>query len=58
MGLARQIDVVGIAALAAHQRGIFGATDRLTDAEFGQRERSFAGSVIHAGVSARIIEEE
>jgi hypothetical protein len=36
--LARQLDVVGVAAFAAHQDRVFGARHRLPDAEFHQRE--------------------
>ena len=49
IGLAGPTDVVGVAAFAAHQRGVFAAQYRLTDAEFGQRKSGFGGSVIHAG---------
>ena len=49
IGLAGPADVVGVAAFAAHQLGVFAAANRLTDAEFGQRKRGFGGSVIHAG---------
>ena len=35
MGLAGQVDVVGVAALAAQQLGVFGARHRLADAEAG-----------------------
>ncbi len=47
--LTREINVVGVAAFAAHQLGVFGAAHRLADAEFGQRKGCLGGSVIHAG---------
>ena len=47
IGLAGAGHIVGITALAAHQRGVFGAANRLADAEFGQRKRGFGGSVVH-----------
>ena len=49
VSLAGPADVVGIAAFAAHQFGVFAAADRLANAEFGQGKRNFCGSVIHAG---------
>ena len=36
MGLAGQVEIVGVAALAAHQRVVFLAADRLPDAVFLQ----------------------
>ena len=41
IGLARQIEIVGVFALAAHQRVIFLAADRLPDAEFLQCDSGF-----------------
>ena len=38
IGLAGELDVVGVAALAAHQHRILGARHRLADAEFHQGE--------------------
>ena len=38
IGLAGKLDVVGVAAVAAHQRRILGARHRLADAEFHQGE--------------------
>ena len=49
IGLARPVDVVGVAALAAHQRRILGAQHGLADAEFHQRKRVFGGLIVHAG---------
>src|SRR5215472_1097914 len=49
IGLAGPADVVGIAAIAADELGIFAAPYRLADAEFSQRKSSFGGSVIHCG---------
>ncbi len=51
IGLPGAVGVVGVAALAPHQSGVFAARHRLTDAEFGQRKRRFGGLVIHAGAS-------
>ena len=55
IGLAGPADVVGVGAFAAHQLGVFAATDRLADAEFGQRKGGFGGSVIHAGALAVVV---
>ena len=49
IGLVRLLEVVGIAAFAAHQNGVLFAGDRLADAEFGQRKGALRGSVIHFG---------
>jgi hypothetical protein len=49
IGLAGAAEIIRVAALAPHQFRVFAATDRLTDAEFGQRKRDFGGSVIHFG---------
>ena len=49
VSLALQANIVGVAAFAADQFGVFAAPDRLTDAEFGQGKRGFGGSVVHAG---------
>ena len=49
IGLVRQVDIVGVAAFAAHQSRVFFARDRLSDAEFGLRKGGFGGSVIHFG---------
>ena len=38
IGLARKLDVVGVAAMPTHQRGVLGARHRLADAEFHQCE--------------------
>jgi hypothetical protein len=47
VGLPRQVDVVGVAARAAHQGRILGAPHRLTDAELLQGPAAF-GVKIHA----------
>ena len=44
IGLARQIEIVGVFALAAHQRVVFLAADRLPDAEFLQCNSVFQRS--------------
>jgi len=53
IGLAGAAEIIRVAALAPHQFRVFAATDRLTDAKFGQRKRDFGGSVIHFGKGFR-----
>ena len=55
VSLARPIEIVGVAAFPAHQFGVFGAPHRLTDAELGQRQRSFSYSVVHLLKEFRLI---
>ena len=43
VGLAGQVEIVGVFALAAHQRVVFLAADRLSDAEFLQCDSVFEG---------------
>ena len=50
IGLAGAADVVGVGTFTTNQLGIFAATDRLADTEFGQRKRGFCSSVIHCGI--------
>ena len=57
IGLARPVDVVGVAAFAAHQRRILGAQHGLADAEFHQRKRVFGGLIVHAGLLQVVIRE-
>jgi hypothetical protein len=45
--LARPIEIIRVAAFAAYQFRIFAAPHRLADAEFGQGQRGFSGSVVH-----------
>ena len=47
IGLAGELDVVGVAALAAHQRGVLGAGHRLADAELHQGETVWVVVHIH-----------
>ena len=51
VSLARQVDVVGIAAVALHQHRVLGARYRLADAEFRQCE-GFAGNGLFANIHA------
>jgi hypothetical protein len=44
IGLARQVEIIGIFAVTADQRVVLLAPDRLPDAEFLQRDRVFEGS--------------
>ena len=47
IGLARSIEIIGVAAFAPYQFGVFAATYWLTNAKFGQRKCGFGGSIIH-----------
>ena len=57
IGLAGAAEVIRIAALAPHQFRVFAATDRLTDAEFGQRKRDFRwfGHPFRQGLSMGVV---
>jgi hypothetical protein len=57
IGLPRQIEIVGVFALAAYQRVVLLAPDRLSDAVFLQRNGVFLGRngrVIEYGLSSKV----
>ena len=55
MGFARELDVIGVAACAAHQYRIFGTRHRLTDAEFHQGKAMGIVLQIHELISGFVM---